>query len=133
MNLSQLTDFFDRQYTPLDGCSLSAREAEIAVREKLPSRPFCLVKHWTILDLQVSADELEALRSRGLEPVMVYASSVVLDSRGRYQPGDWVRSSFHTSHGPPGFFITKNTVYLLLGMGKRQVITMADLNALTGQ
>lgn len=133
MNLTQLAAFFDRQHTPLGGCSLSAHEAAITAHKKFAPRSFCLVSQWTILDLQVDDEELNALRSRGLEPVLVYASCVVLDSRGRYQPGDWVRSSFQTTYEAPSFFLTKNTVYVLLGGGKRQVITIDDLSALSGQ
>lgn len=133
MNLTQLAAFFDRQHTPVDGCNLSAQEAAITAHEKYSPRPFCLVSQWTILDLHVGDEELNALRSRGLEPVVVYASCVVLDTRRRYQPSDWVRSSFQTSYEAPSFFLTKNTVYVLLGRGKRQVITVDDLSALSGQ
>lgn len=133
MNLKQLAAFFDRQHVPMEGCSLSADEAAIAAHEKFASRPFCLINEWTILDLQLGELEVGNLRLRGLEPVMVYASCVVLDSRGRYQPGDWVRSSFQTSHEAQGFFITKNTVYVLIGNGKRQEISVDDLRALSGR
>ncbi len=61
---------------------------------------------------------------------MVYALNVVLDSRGRFNPGDWVRSSFQLSYKETGFFLTKNTVYILLGNGMRQKITVRDLISL---
>jgi len=47
---------------------------------------------------------------------MVYALNVVLDSQGRFNPGDWVRSSFQLSY-EESFFLTKNAVYVLLGNG----------------
>lgn len=133
MNLTHLAALFDRQHTPVDGCSLSTHEAAITAQKRFVPRPFCLVSDWSILDLEVSVDQLNALHSRGLEPVVVYALCVVLDSRGRYQSGDWVRTSFQTGYESPGFFLTKNTVYVLMGKGKRQVITVDDLNALMGQ
>jgi hypothetical protein len=133
MNLTQLAALFDKQHTRVDGCDFSAEEAAITTRQKFASHPFCLVREWSILDLEVNVEQLNALHSRGLEPVVVYALCVVLDSRGRYQPGDWVRTSFQTGYESPGFFLTKNTAYVLLGKGKRQVITVDDLNALMGQ
>lgn len=83
-----------------------------------------------ILDLKTTSDELEALRALGLEPVMVYALNVVLDSRGRFNAGDWIRSSFQLSFEENGFFLTKNTLYVLLGNGTRQRITVSDLVSL---
>ncbi|QHC98428.1 hypothetical protein PspR84_28560 [Pseudomonas sp. R84] len=133
MNLTQLAALIDGQHTPQGGCHLSAHEAAITAQEKFSSQPFCLVSQWTILDLEVDIEQLNALHLRGLEPVVVYALCVVLDSRGRYQRGDWVRTSFQTRYEAPGFFLTKNTVYVLLGDGKRQLITVEDLHALIGK
>lgn len=133
MDLIRLAKLFGGQGTPIDGCSLSAKEAALSAQEKYAPRPYCLVSDWTILDLEVNSDELMALHTRGLEPVLVYAPCVVLDSRGRYQPGDWVRTSFQIGFESSGFFLTKNTVYVLLGRGNRQWITIDDLDALVGQ
>lgn len=85
MNLTHLAALFDRQHTPVDDCSLSTHEAAITAQKRFVPPPFCLVSDWSILDLEVSVDQLNALYSRGLEPVVVYALCVVLDSRGRYQ------------------------------------------------
>ncbi len=60
---------------------------------------------------------------------MVYALNVVLDSQGRFNPGDWVRSSFQLSY-EESFFLTKNSVYVLLGNGTRQNVTVKDLISL---
>lgn len=133
MNLTQLVALFDRQHTPVNGCDLRAEEAAITARETFGPGAFCLVREWSILDLEVSVDQLNMLHTRGLKPVLVYALCVVLDSRGRYQPGDWVCTSFQTGYESPGFFLTKNTAYVLLGKGKRQAINVDDLNALMGQ
>lgn len=131
MDLTRLATLFGQKGTPIEGCSLSTKEAALSAQEKF-ARPFCLVSDWIILDLEVTSDELKALHTRGLEPVLVYALCVVLDSRGRYQPGDWVRTSFQIGLEAPDFFLTKNTVYVLLGKGNRQWITIKDLDALVG-
>ncbi|RML44789.1 hypothetical protein APX70_05916 [Pseudomonas syringae pv. maculicola] len=77
MNLTGLARLFSGQGKPTDGCSLSLKEAALAVQEKFASRPYCLVSDWTILDIDVNAEELNALHTRGLEPVLVYALCVV--------------------------------------------------------
>ncbi|NWN50468.1 hypothetical protein HT121_24175 [Pseudomonas sp. MAFF 301514] len=132
MNLTQLAKLLGGQDASVDGCGLSAQEAALTAQQKFKSQPFCLVSEWTILDLEVDEDELNALRLRGLEPVIVYALHVLLDSRGRYLPGDWVRTSFRVSHEESGFFLTTNTVYVLLGKGHRQRISVDDLKVFKG-
>lgn len=132
MNLTQLAKLLGGQDASVDGCDLSAQEAALTAQEKFKLQPFCLVSEWTILDLEVDEDELNALRLRGLEPVIVYALHVVFDSRGRYLPGDWVRTSFQVSHEESGFFLTRNTVYVLLSKGHRQRISVDDLKAFKG-
>lgn len=34
-----------------------------------------------------------AITDRGLIPALVYALTVIQDSKGRFAPGDWVRST----------------------------------------
>ena len=130
MNLARLALLVGGHGEPVKGCDLPTDEAEALVRARYAQHSFCLVRDWTILDLVTTVEELEALRTRGLEPVMVYALNVLLDSRGRFNSGDWVRSSFQLSYKETGFFLTKNTVYVLLGNGMRQKITIRDLASL---
>lgn len=133
MDLTRLAKLFGEHDKPVDGYILSVQEAALTAQKKFTARPFCLVNEWMILDLEVDSIELNALHLRGLEPVVVYSLCVVQDSRGRYQPGDWVCTSFQIAFEAPGFFLTKNTVYVLLGRGKRQSMTIDDLNSLVGQ
>lgn len=130
MNLARLAQLVGGHGEPVTGCDLSAEEAITLAQGRFAQHSFCLVQDWTILDLKTTGEELEALHSRGLEPVVVYALRVVSDSRGRFNPGDWVRSSFQLSYEEAGFFLTKNTVYVLLGKGSRQTITAEDLISL---
>ncbi|WP_375232898.1 DUF6957 family protein [Pseudomonas syringae group genomosp. 3] len=55
----------------------------------------------------------------GFALTFLYARSVVLDSRGRFFQGDWVRSTFEVYFEEPCWFLTKNTLYVLLGKGGR--------------
>jgi hypothetical protein len=130
MNIARLALLINGHGEPVSGCGLPTNDAQALARNRFPHHPSCLVREWTILDLETTGYELEALHARGLEPVMVYALNVVLDSRGRFNAGDWVRSSFQLSYEEKGFFLTKNTVYVLLGNGTRQGITVSDLISL---
>lgn len=130
MNLARLAQLVDGHGEPVNGCDLPPDDAQAMAHTRFPNLSTCLVRDWTILDLETTSDEMEALRDRGLEPVMVYALNVVFDSRGRFNAGDWVRSSFQLSFEDNGFFLTKNTLYVLLGKGARQRITVSDLTSL---
>lgn len=130
MDLGRLEKLIGSDRQTVKGCSLSADEAAMVAHGKFAHHSFCLVKDWTILDLEITDEERNILLSRGLKPVLLYALHVVHDSRGRFAAGDWVRSSFQQSYDDDGFFITKNTVYVLLGDGNRQQITARDLLSL---
>jgi len=69
--------------------------------------------------LVVDTDERTATTDRGLIPALVYALTVIQDSKGRFAPGDWVRSTLEVSFTHDCLFETKNTVYVLMGAGRR--------------
>lgn len=89
-----------------------------------PGKGFCVVRQWILIDLTVTPEENEKLTELGLLPATLYAHEVVLDSKGRFQPGMWVRSNFGLSFTKGCMFETKNTVYLLWGSGHRKKATV---------
>jgi hypothetical protein len=91
---------------------------------KFPAKAFCIVRQWILIDLTVTPDEKEKLTKFGMLPVTLFAHEVVLDSRGRFQQGMWVRSNFGRSFTEGYMFETKNTVYLLWGLGQRKEATV---------
>ena len=80
-----------------------------------PGKAFCVVKQWILIDLTVTPVEREKLTSSCLLPMTLFAHEVVLDSKGRFQSGMWVRSNFGKSFTEDCMFETKSTVFLLLG------------------
>ncbi len=88
-----------------------------AAQERFPEKAFCLVKRWIIVE--IPSNEVEPLR-RGIAPMLVLAHEVIYDSRGRFLPGSWVRSTYAVSHECPWMFETRNTIYLLIGDGYRK-------------
>lgn len=126
MDLERYRQLVDASGELVVGCVLPLED----VYEKFRARSYCLVRDWTILDVETTDREFKKLQARGLQPVVVYALQVVFDSRGRFNRGDWVRSSFLLSYEEEGFFFTENTVYVLLGNGTRQKISVQDLGGL---
>ncbi|WP_408634273.1 DUF6957 family protein [Pseudomonas asplenii] len=57
-----------------------------------------MIGEWLTLDPEVDKEELNANHLRSVEPIIVYARRVVLDSHGRYQLSDWMRTSFQVSY-----------------------------------
>lgn len=90
-----------------------------------PGKAFCVVRQWILIDLTVNPEEKEKLTGLGLLPATLFAHEIVLDSKGRFQPGMWVRSNFGVSFTEGCMFETKSTVYLLLGAGQRKEASIA--------
>lgn len=106
--------------TIMVGHETSDEDAIVWTRERLSDRPYCLVRHWIWVDIDISESVREKLVRAGRQPVMLYAHEVVFDSLGRFDRGDWVRSSPLVSFFDDCFFQTQNTTYVLLGHGERK-------------
>ena len=92
-----------------------SEEALISLAAKtFPGKVFCVVKQWILIDFSVTLVKREKLTSLGLLPMTLFSREVVLDSKGRFQSGMWVRSNFGKSFTEGCMFETKSTVYLRL-------------------
>ncbi|WP_417539904.1 DUF6957 family protein, partial [Marinobacter sp.] len=59
-----------------------------------------------------------------LKPVIVYAHEIMFDSTQRFAPGNWVRTTPLLNFTPPCIFETTNTVYILVGEGRRKTASL---------
>ncbi|KAB2527334.1 hypothetical protein F8N49_04080 [Pseudomonas sp. GXM4] len=118
MNLAAFTSLLSAGEN-INGCPLTGSDAVALANRHFPSRPYCLVADWVILDLEVTTRQRTAITDRGLIPALVYALTVIQDSKGRFAPGDWVRSTLEVSFSQNCLFETKNTVYVLMRAGRR--------------
>lgn len=91
-------------------------------RKNMPEKGVCLVKHWMILDCV--HDFARGSRTKGKENIssLLYGGNVLFDSPPRFSPGRRILTSPLIALESPGFFITANTVYLLIGQGSRKKI-----------
>jgi len=119
-------DFMKGPRTPLEGLS-SSSEARVLASQRFPRKPYCLVRDWTIFRVEVTPDELSKVHAAGQHPMIVFAHNVVEDSQGRFERGDWVRSSMCTSFNDGVVFETRNTVYVLIGPGHEQPASLKDV------
>jgi hypothetical protein len=106
--------------TDLLGSELSLEDALVAARQHYKWMPLCAVKEWVILDAIVNEAEGDKVAALGCLPVFLFAQRVVHDEQRRFEAGHWVRSGMATSFKEGFMFATRNTVYLLLGGGRRK-------------
>ena len=95
--------------------------AGIALAQELcPGKPYCSVRQWILVDLDISDDKKALVTEQGFQPVLLYAHTVVTDSARRFSPGDWVRSTLLVERKSNCLFETQNSVYFPLGTGSRK-------------
>ena len=102
------------------GHEMTNDQAISKVRERFPTRHYCLVRDWIWIDLDMPSEVREHLIDTGRQPIMLYAHNVVFDSLKRFDSGDWVRSTPLVNLSEGVFFETKNSVYVLIGHGIRK-------------
>jgi hypothetical protein len=127
-DLNAVTDLLHGAGETMLGHELTNEEAVARVREQFLGKPFCLVRDWIWIDLSLSDTVRAALERTARQPAMLYAHQVVLDSRCRFSPGDWVRSTYLVAFTDDCFFETENSVYVLLGNGARKTAELTTVS-----
>lgn len=127
-DLNAVTELLHGAGTTMLGHECSDEEAVCRVRERFPHRSFCLVRDWIWIDLAMPDSVHVEFERTARQGVLLYAHQVVLDSRGRFFPGDWVRSTPLVAFTDDCFFETGNTVYMLLGNGTRKTAELSTVN-----
>ncbi|VVN80622.1 DUF6957 family protein [Pseudomonas fluorescens] len=100
------------------------------VQSRFPNKGFCIVQQWTIVRAIASDADLTKIHVHGHMPLFVFAEKVILDSRGRFDYGNWVRSTMAISFEDGFLFETKNTVYVLVGDGDEKSASLAAILSL---
>ena len=119
-------DFMKAPRTSLEGLSTTS-EARALATERFPKKPYCLVRDWTIFRIEVTPEELSKVHATGQLPMIVFAHNVAEDSQGRFERGDWVRSTMCSSFNDGVLFETRNTIYVLIGPGHEQSATLKEV------
>jgi hypothetical protein len=104
----------------LMGSELPVDEAIALARKRYKWMPLCAVEEWIILDAIITDEERAKVAASGCQPMFMFAHKVVDDEQRRFEPGHWVRSSMGTTFEEGFLFVTRNSVYVLLGPGHRK-------------
>ena len=124
-----LGDLFYGFARPLHGSWLNDDELIRLSREVFPSKPYCIVRNWMLLDVILSEPLRKELKARGQQPVVLYAQSVISHSSGTKAPGQSVCTSFQDFFDD-GFFESDETLYILAGRGSRKHTNLRAIAAL---
>lgn len=118
----KLLKLVSRPGKPFDfGC----KEFEVSgytklARKMYPRKGICVVSGWMILDLKERKKTVESALLEGVSPSVLYSGCVELDFPSRFSPGRRVITTGAIDLVAPCFFITRNTVYILLCEGSRK-------------
>ncbi|AFN76102.1 hypothetical protein PSJM300_00090 [Stutzerimonas stutzeri DSM 10701] len=109
---------------PMVGSAMADAQALAHMESLRLNTGFCLVRNWIWLDLDVTDAQRAVLAKTRRQPVMIYAHTVVYDSAGRWDAGDFVRTSPLLAFDDGFLFKTSNTTYVLLGDGVRKRVAL---------
>lgn len=112
------------------GSKMSKYEAKAYVRERAHNKQYCIVRDWIWIDLDVTEEEASILEKTRRQPAVIYAHSVLFDSACRWDVGDYVRTSFLYAFHEGFMFETMNSIYVLLGDGKKKRTSLETLGML---
>lgn len=116
----------DAPGTVMLGHTMAGKTILALLDEHYPGRHFCLVREWIWIDLDLPDDVREGMSSMQLQPVMLYGD-VLIDSLGRFDEGEWLRSTPLVAFTQGCLFETRDMIYVLLGHGLRK---RAELSAM---
>lgn len=118
---AQLYEVFEGNNIPCDiGCQKERlSEAIAAAKARFPERPYCVIKGWIWVDLDVDQLERDQYERLGLQPCFVRSEQVISDEAGRSNVVDGVRSTALFEFHNNAVFVTRHTSYILLGPGSR--------------
>lgn len=124
-----LGDLFYGFAQPLHGSRLNDEELIRLTRETFPSKPYCIVRNWMLLDVMLSEPMRKELKAIGQQPVVLYAQCVISDSSGRKAPGENVCTMFQDFFDDC-FFESGDTLFILAGRGSRKHTNLRAVAAL---
>jgi hypothetical protein len=89
---------------------------------RYPSKAIRAVKNWMWWDFEVSEEARGRFQESGIQPAIVFAHHLIWDSSKRMSEGWNVKTTALVTFEENCFFITRNTVYILVGKGHRKTV-----------
>lgn len=114
---------------PLEGDGQSDENIVQTAWTANEGRPFYVVRDWLLLDIMVPSDVEDDLKAMGLQPTVLFAHTVVYDSRVQGPRTGAIRSSFQRMLDGCSFE-SMHTRFVLAGPGMRKHVSLPALLAL---
>lgn len=129
-NADLLGDLLFGSARPLGGSKLGDDELIELAADTFREKPFCIVRHWMVLDVMLPEFHEREIKAQGLEATLLYAQSAVFDSQNKYQPGDRIVSGYQRDFDGC-FFESNDTIFILAGRGARKHASFPAVQALS--
>lgn len=129
MEAALVADFLSSHGLPLEG---DGQPDELIVETAWANKqglPFYVVRDWLLLDIMVPSYVEDGLKAMGLQPTVVFANTVVYDSRVEGSRAGAIRSSFQRMLDGSSFE-SMHTRFVLAGPGVRKHVSLPTLLAL---
>jgi hypothetical protein len=114
---------------PLGGSKLGDYELIELAGDTFADKPFCIVRHWMILDVMLPESTGQKIKAQGLEATILYAQSAVFDSQNKHAPGDSILSGYLRDFDGC-IFESKTTIFILAGRGARKHVSLPAVEAI---
>ena len=76
-NIEKISDFLSSEGEAIPS-ACDDEVAGIALAQKLyPGKPYCSVRQWVLVDLDISDDKKALVTEQGFQPILLYAHTVV--------------------------------------------------------
>lgn len=128
-NADLLGDLLFGSARPLGGSKLGDDELIELAADTFREKPFCIVRHWMVLDVMLPEFQEREIKAQGLEATLLYAHAAVFDSQKKYQPGDRIVSGYQRDFDGC-FFESNDTIFILAGRGARKHASFPAVQAL---
>ncbi|WP_146146884.1 hypothetical protein [Pseudomonas sp. BBP2017] len=129
MEAALVAELLSEHGVPLEGDGQSDELIVETAWANNQGRSFYVVRNWFLLDIMLPSDVEDDLRAKGLQPTVVFAKTVVYDSRAEGSRAGVIRSSFQRVLDSY-IFESMNTSFFLAGPGKRKYVSLPALLAL---
>jgi len=124
-----MASFIFEEGDPMHGLDLTDDELIEQAQQRGRERPLVVLREWMILDVMLSSELEDQVKVMGCEPAVVFAKSIVYDSRSGASRTGAIRSSFRVT-SEQSMFSTRETDYLLAGVGVRKYVSLPAILAL---
>lgn len=109
--------------------SLLPKMVELA-QNRYPHKKIRAVKQWMWWDYDIPVETCAKFSAAGVQPAIVFSTYLIWDSSGQWEEGWNVKTTPLVTFEENCFFITRNTVYILVGQGHRKRVDPAAASSI---